>query len=285
MHLWLTIEQQLRGNLHIIYWWPSVSKVSPHPQVQPTMNCVVLKCFLLKYLHINHSRSSNPHCSRFTVFSLIFLEIFKFEGWCFSLIWGKKITIVHANMASPTNSQFSFLSFWNFLCLYDGYFSPCHITCFFYYSLNVHSFPSLCFSLDWPVFKFTYISWDFPNGASGKEPTCQCRRCKRCGFNFWVEKIPWRRACQTTLVFWPGESHGQRSLVGYSPQGCKELDTLKQLSIHAYILYILLISLWDKSISDITFYNSKISIWAFFYRFSFCVKVSHLFIKFALIFF
>ena len=36
---------------------------------------------------------------------------------------------------------------------------------------------------------------------------------------------PWRRAWQPTLIFLPGESHGQRSLPGYSPWGCKELDT------------------------------------------------------------
>ena len=41
-------------------------------------------------------------------------------------------------------------------------------------------------------------------------------------FDPWVEKIPWRRAWQPTPVFLPGESHGQRSLVGYSPQGGKE---------------------------------------------------------------
>ena len=35
----------------------------------------------------------------------------------------------------------------------------------------------------------------FPGGASGKEPTCQCRRLKRRGFYPWVRKIPWRRAC------------------------------------------------------------------------------------------
>ena len=35
---------------------------------------------------------------------------------------------------------------------------------------------------------------------------------------------PWRRAWQPTPVFLPGESHGQRSLVGYSPRGHKELD-------------------------------------------------------------
>ena len=38
------------------------------------------------------------------------------------------------------------------------------------------------------------------------------------------EKFPGRRALQPTPVFLPGESHGQRSLVGYSTQGCKESD-------------------------------------------------------------
>ena len=36
-------------------------------------------------------------------------------------------------------------------------------------------------------------------------------------FDPWVEKIPWRREWLPTAVFLPGESHGQRSLVGYSP--------------------------------------------------------------------
>ena len=47
----------------------------------------------------------------------------------------------------------------------------------------------------------------FPDGTSGKEPTCQCRRHKRCKFNPWVWKMPWRRAWQPTWVFLPGESH------------------------------------------------------------------------------
>ena len=51
----------------------------------------------------------------------------------------------------------------------------------------------------------------FPGGASSKEPSCQC---KRYGFEPWVGKIPWGRAGQPTPVFLPGESHGQRSLVG-----------------------------------------------------------------------
>ena len=41
----------------------------------------------------------------------------------------------------------------------------------------------------------------------------------------WVRKIPWRRAWQPTPVFLPGESHGQRGLVGYSPWGRTESDT------------------------------------------------------------
>ena len=53
---------------------------------------------------------------------------------------------------------------------------------------------------------------------------------KSCRFDPWAVKIPWRRAWQPTPVSLPGESHGQRSLVGYSPWGCKELDTTKRLS-------------------------------------------------------
>ena len=45
------------------------------------------------------------------------------------------------------------------------------------------------------------------------------------GFYPWVGKTSWRRAGQPTLVSLPGESHEQKSLVGYSPWGCKESDT------------------------------------------------------------
>ena len=45
------------------------------------------------------------------------------------------------------------------------------------------------------------------------------------GFDPWVVKIPWKRSWQPTPVFFPGESHRQRSLGGYSPWGRKESDT------------------------------------------------------------
>ena len=65
------------------------------------------------------------------------------------------------------------------------------------------------------------------NGISGKEPACQCRRCRRPIFDPWVGQVPWRRTRQPSPVFLPGESREQRSLVSYSPWGCKESDTTK----------------------------------------------------------
>ena len=43
-------------------------------------------------------------------------------------------------------------------------------------------------------------------------------------------KIPWRRKWQPAPLFLPGESRGQRSLVGYSPRGLKESDTTERLN-------------------------------------------------------
>ena len=90
--------------------------------------------------------------------------------------------------------------------------------------------------LHFEIEKF-HISQGFPGGASDKEATCQCKRHKRCEFDPWFRKIPWRRAWQPTPVFLPGESRRQRSLVGYSPQGHKESDTTRQFSMHTYIFY------------------------------------------------
>ena len=45
----------------------------------------------------------------------------------------------------------------------------------------------------------------FPGGAGGKETACQLRRCKRCEFDLWVGKTPWRRAWQPILALFPGE--------------------------------------------------------------------------------
>ena len=58
-----------------------------------------------------------------------------------------------------------------------------------------------------------------------KNPPANAGDIKRHRFNPWLGKIPRRRAWQPTPEFLPGESHGQRSLVGYSPWGRRESDT------------------------------------------------------------
>ena len=74
---------------------------------------------------------------------------------------------------------------------------------------------------------------ELPRWLSGKESTCQYKRCRRPEFDPWVGKNPWRRKWQPISVFLPGESHGQRNLAMYSPWGCKELN----MTEHAYTFF------------------------------------------------
>ena len=72
-------------------------------------------------------------------------------------------------------------------------------------------------------------------------------QCGRPGFDPWVGKIPWRRKWQSTPGLLPGESHGQRSLVGYSPWGLKESDTTERLHFTSLQgSFSLLYLTWDK---------------------------------------
>ena len=70
------------------------------------------------------------------------------------------------------------------------------------------------------LFEMLIVFRGLPRWYSGQESTCQCRRCR---FHPWVRKIPWSRKWQPTPVSLPGESHGQRSLVSYSPWGCERV--------------------------------------------------------------
>ena len=61
-------------------------------------------------------------------------------------------------------------------------------------------------------------------------------------FSLWVEKIPWRSAWQLTPVFFAGESHGQKSLADYRPQGRKELDVTEATEhAHMHIKFLVII--------------------------------------------
>ena len=54
---------------------------------------------------------------------------------------------------------------------------------------------------------------------------------RRPGVHPWLGKVPWRRGRLPTPVFWPGESHGQRSLEGHGPWGPRESDTTEPPSL------------------------------------------------------
>ena len=70
------------------------------------------------------------------------------------------------------------------------------------------------------------------------ESGCQCRRHE---FSPWVGKIPWRRKWQPTPVFLPGKLRGQRSLAGYSPWGCKELDMTEWAHTSTHLVHNLVL--------------------------------------------
>ena len=77
---------------------------------------------------------------------------------------------------------------------------------------------------DWLTERQQRVCMGFPSGpAVTNLPACRHRR--RQVFLHWVGTVPWRRARQPTPAFLPGKPHGQRSLAGDSPYGCKELDT------------------------------------------------------------
>ena len=78
----------------------------------------------------------------------------------------------------------------------------------------------------------------FTGGASDKESACQLRRCSRYRFDFLVRKIHWSRKWQHTPVLLPGQFHGQSSLVGYCPLGCKESDITATEHTHTHTYYI-----------------------------------------------
>ena len=61
-------------------------------------------------------------------------------------------------------------------------------------------------------------------------------QCWRPWFNLWVGKIPWKREWQSTPGSFPGESHGQRSLAGFSPWGHKESDMTERLTHSRYLI-------------------------------------------------
>ena len=103
----------------------------------------------------------------------------------------------------------------------------------------------------------TDLNLDFPGSTRGKEPVCQCRRHKRCGFDPWVRKIP-------------GEGNGnplQYSYLG-NPMDrgawwvpvhgiAKSCTQQKQLSMHARLLIYSKLPCFPKHSCKLTLSNSS----------------------------
>ena len=82
---------------------------------------------------------------------------------------------------------------------------------------------------DYPLFHFILVAQTVKNPPEMQETQVYP----------WDGKISQRREWLPTPVFLPGEFHGQRSLVGYSPWGCKELDTTERLTLSLYFLTLI----------------------------------------------
>ena len=91
----------------------------------------------------------------------------------------------------------------------------------------------ICLSENRRVIEFSEALLGLPGWLSGKESACQCRTRRRQEFDLWFWKSPWRKKWLPTPAFLPWQSHGQRSLEGYSLWGCKESVMTEQLSMRA----------------------------------------------------
>ena len=88
-------------------------------------------------------------------------------------------------------------------------------------------------------------SWSqgFPGGSGKESTTCNVEGASSIP---WSGKIPWRRKWQPTPVFLPGKSHGERSLVGYSPWGHKRIRQDLAIKQQQFGLYE---SIWFTSLN------------------------------------
>ena len=83
------------------------------------------------------------------------------------------------------------------------------------------------------IYIYVYI---FPGGSAGKEPACQCRRAKRCRFDPWVRKIPWRRARQPTR-FLPWRTPWTEEPGRLQSMGLQELDMPECRCTHTHVYF------------------------------------------------
>ena len=89
----------------------------------------------------------------------------------------------------------------------------------------------------------------FPGGSEGKKSACHAGDP---GLIPGSGRSPWRKKWQPTPVFLPGESHRQKSLAGYSPGNCKELDTIEQLTLPGAQTVKNLPTMWETQVRSLS---------------------------------
>ena len=108
------------------------------------------------------------------------------------------------------------LSTWQLSCL------QC---CSWYFSITILHFlittPNILASN--PKFYTKFHTCEGFSGDSVVKNPPEMQKTQRHRFSSWVGKIPWRRKWQSTPIFLPGKSHGQKSLIGFSPWGCNRV--------------------------------------------------------------
>ena len=102
----------------------------------------------------------------------------------------------------------------------------------------------------------SHVHIGLPRWLSVKESAYQCRRH---GFAPWVGKLSWSSKWQSTPVFLPGKSQGQRTLASYSPWDGKELDMAEHVQA-LHICILVLLSILSVSSTRIEYHKAEISI-------------------------
>ena len=106
-------------------------------------------------------------------------------------------------------------------------------------------------------FLFT-LKAHFLGASLGAQTVNNLPAMRETGFDPWVGKIPWRRDRLATPAFLPGESHGQKSLAGYSPWGCKDSDMTERLTHTHFMNHIYVRMLPYKLYVDCYFESLKV---------------------------
>ena len=174
------------------------------------------------------------------------IDLFFTVKFCSQGVWGvcfltqyPSILLLHSTAPSPLgifipSSEMPFFclndsTFFSFyLAQKENFFSP-FPSVFGGLSDTLHSFSLSLFFFFW--FLVTMLSAHLKNKCIIKIIQNKCMLENNNGFDPWVGKIPWRREWLPPPVFLPGEFHGQRSLMGYCPWGCKETDMTERLTL------------------------------------------------------